>query len=135
MNKYRMFYEQTIRVNNASWLAVSKAVSILKQRPRNPCKIRGSGVKVIIPTLLRDGVIFSKQNITPCFHIKTGVNFIISVHYLMSGIKSGIKWAVSIVFFEIRLNFKHGNYITRLNKNQSIIALLLLHQILNITTK
>ena len=97
MNKYQIFYEQTIRVNNASWLAVSKAVSILKQRPRNPCKIRGSGVRVIIPTLLRDGVIFSKQNIIPCFYIKTGVSFIISIHYLMSGIKSGINWAVSII--------------------------------------
>ena len=52
MNKYQIFYEQTIRVNNASWLAVSKVVSILKQRPRNPCKIRGSGVRVIIPTHL-----------------------------------------------------------------------------------
>ena len=52
MNKHQIFYEQTIRVNNALWLAVSKAVSILKQRPRNPCKIRGSGVRVIIPTHL-----------------------------------------------------------------------------------
>ena len=52
MNKYQIFYEQTIKMNNASWLAVSKAVSILKQRPRNPCKIRGSGVRVIIPTHL-----------------------------------------------------------------------------------
>ena len=50
MNKHQIFYEQTISVNNASWLAVSKAVSILKQRPRNPCKIKGSGVRVIIPT-------------------------------------------------------------------------------------
>ena len=51
MNKHQIFYEETIRVNNASWLAVSKVVSILKQRPRNPCKIRSSGVRVIIPTL------------------------------------------------------------------------------------
>ena len=98
MNKHQIFYEQTIRVNNASWLAVSKVVSILKQRPRNPCKIRGSGVRVIIPTLLRNSFIFSKQNIIPCFYIKTGVDFTISNHYSVSGIKSGIKWVVSIVF-------------------------------------
>ena len=42
MNKYQMFYEQTIKANNASWLSVSKVVSILKQRPRSPCKIKGS---------------------------------------------------------------------------------------------
>ena len=52
MNKHKILYEQTVRVNNVLWLAVSILVSILKQRPRNPCKIRGFGVRVIIPTHL-----------------------------------------------------------------------------------
>ena len=67
MNKYQMFYEQTIRVNNASWLAVSKVVSILKQRPRNPCKIRGSGVRVIIPTHLVCEFFIEKRSKTKDF--------------------------------------------------------------------
>ena len=77
-------------------LISTDGINFKKETPE-ALKIKGSGVRVIIPILLRYSFIFSKQNIIPCFDIKTGANFIISVHYLMSGIKSGINWMVSII--------------------------------------